>query len=911
MSTIKTEEVVKYLEEFKNQKFTADPVEYKEWQNWLEKQRNFFVKLKKQRLEDFSFEEYVKMLDFIHAFNNLPLAKAKAKNPKNIKISDIRKTLIYLIHGEGEDEKKFNEVFEGKYKLKTWGKSSTSELIGQLFADKYVLHNQKDKVVAQYFNIDQGFERGDLLGTKFIKYNKAIEPIIEMYKREIGLQNQNLTIPIEVDQFFNFTYDKLVEAGRLNTENEDKNQTNLIAEEILRRLKRGERVFLKSDDEYSVIKVDLRGKYRWNGWYESLQKAKEKSERLTGSITTGKIIRINSISESWEIIDQSGENNENINYWIISPGENAKYWDGFYDQGIIGIGWDEADLGDLKKYRNKEEIQKKLMKVYKDTYQNNNALACFEFANVMKPGDLLFVKKGRNELIGCGQVQSNYIYDDKRDRYKHIRKVKWLFKGNRTIDDKYKTPMKTLTNITQKQNHVEYYKQLINITDQSIKTNIMNNFPKNLILYGPPGTGKTYQSMKKAEELLMGQSAPETREEKIQSLISSFSLTELLGIIMTLRGQEKYSVPELKSDELLMIYFEKIRGRDKNINQSIWHYLQLNSNPDSKTVHTQNRSGAGFFDKDNESKWYLTDIGKDNFKDSEYLELVDKLKNIKTADKKDWKKYYKFITFHQSYSYEEFIEGIRPVLDEDNEVKYKVVDGVFKELVNQTKADPQNNYLLIIDEINRGNISKIFGELITLIEDDKRLGAENEIKTILPYSKEEFSVPQNLYIMGTMNTADRSIALLDVALRRRFDFEELMPLYDEIGLDKKDINGVNLGTLLKKLNKRIEVLIDRDHQIGHSYFMKINNREELKEIWDNKIVPLLQEYFYNDWEKLTKLLGKYDVEKNTGFVEQKKDGELKKWLGEDFSEYEEEYVGQIHEYESAQDLINALISFNG
>ena len=267
------------------------------------------------------------------------------------------------------------------------------------------------------------------------------------------------------------------------------------------------------------------------------------------------------------------------------------------------------------------------------------------------------------------------------------------------------------------------------------------------------------------------------------------------------------------------------------------------------------------------------------------------LEKVKTEAETDYDKVYDeyqelikngrvvFTTFHQAYGYEDFIEGIKPDISGGN-IIYNVKDGVFKRFCTHAFENNSENRVFIIDEINRGNISKIFGELITLIEDDKR----EKASVTLPYSGAQFTVPKNVYILGTMNTADRSIALMDTALRRRFTFVEMMPEPDVFVKEKNadgsikeeiTVNGVKIRSLLGEINNRIEYLYDREHTIGHAYFKKFINNEgaakDLKQIFKNAIIPLLQEYFYDDYEKIALVLGdaKFKSQEDRRFVIEK------------------------------------------
>lgn len=267
-------------------------------------------------------------------------------------------------------------------------------------------------------------------------------------------------------------------------------------------------------------------------------------------------------------------------------------------------------------------------------------------------------------------------------------------------------------------------------------------------------------------------------------------------------------------------------------------------------------------------------------------------------------KRYRFVTFHQSYGYEEFVEGLRPVLiapliapgaglaedvqdeeceaataadvadtespraqqdDDAGSVGYRIEKGAFWHLCDAARSDPEHRYAMLIDEINRGNLSRIFGELITLIETDKREGMPNALAVSLAYSREEFSVPKNVDIIATMNTADRSLALVDTALRRRFDFIEFKPDTSAGGfLEGRAIQvgteRIDIRRMLDTINLRIEALYDRDHRIGHAYFREIHpnaadNFQHLSQAFQSKVIPLLQEYFFEDWRKIQLVLG--------------------------------------------------------
>ncbi len=387
----------------------------------------------------------------------------------------------------------------------------------------------------------------------------------------------------------------------------------------------------------------------------------------------------------------------------------------------------------------------------------------------------------------------------------------------------------------------------------------------NLILYGPPGTGKTYLAKKIAEKIIANQIESQNEEIALQGIVDELQLYQLIALAMYDHDpKSQLSVDEIKVLPLIRTRYSMYPIKRQN--ESIWGSLQIHSNPESITINVANHQFPYLFNKTEEAKWYLDKEGIEyviqNF--SEDLDLLRK--NVQSLKESD---FVKWITFHQSFSYEEFIEGLRPVVDEETEGinHIEIVPGVFKTICARASAQSSFNYVLIIDEINRGNISRIFGELITLIEDDKREDAKNEISVVLPYSKDTFKVPKNLYLIGTMNTSDRSIALLDAALRRRFAFMEVIPNYEllqDIEVGSGDLT-INLAELLEYLNKKLQQTLDKDHQIGHSYFLKIGDYKKesridaLEFVWNYQILPFLEEYFYSQPDRFVEILKPFFV----------------------------------------------------
>ena len=434
---------------------------------------------------------------------------------------------------------------------------------------------------------------------------------------------------------------------------------------------------------------------------------------------------------------------DTVHYWIYSPGDGASKWDEFYKRGVMGLGWSE--IGDFSQYSSKDEMKAAMKEKIDPTRPYKNAAhATWQFLQEMKPGDIVFAKKGMHSVIGRGVVASEYIYDTEDPEYPNIRKVNWTNTG--AWEHPGQAVMKTLTDITSYTDYVAKLNSLIDVNEDEDDV--------------------------EPEETVFPEYTPEKFLEEVY--MDGDSYDTLVELIRMKRNVILQGAP----------------GVGKTFAAKRLAYSMMGCKDQNRVMMVQ---------------------------------------------------------FHQSYTYEDFIEGFRPSSTSNN---FEIKKGAFASFCQKAAEDPDNEYFFIIDEINRGNLSKIFGELFMLIENDKRGNALQ-----LLYSGDKFSVPPKLYIIGMMNTADRSLAMLDYALRRRFAFFEMKPGFESEGFRdyKMAIENAKFDSLIDCVEKLNTVIAADDSLgdgfcIGHSYFCNLTaiTDKALSNIVEYEMVPLLKEYWYDE-----------------------------------------------------------------
>jgi 5-methylcytosine-specific restriction protein B len=592
----------------------------------------------------------------------------------------------------------------------------------------------------------------------------------------------------------------------------------------------------------------------------------------------------------------------------IAPGENAVYWEDCKNGGYICVGWD--DVGDLRQFNSRQEFkdrffQEYLQSLYKDRqYQAGIKADELWTLRELKPGDLIIANQGIKKILARGEViEPGYEWRDDRTDQKHVVHVKWDTSYAREI----KPPQRRWAFLTVAPVSADLYNQLFansGVKSPSKPLEVMIE-PKyieiadalerkgQVILYGPPGTGKTFTArrfavwwlMKKMndphasatvadktaaalaeEKLIVSSSSSKTWWVVANPGQSSWDTLPQDGGVAHQFGRLQKNYPLVRPNDLVIGYeaapAKRITAlasihRGLHMSETGEPQIELRSLARVENGLTYDELAADSVLGQSEPMRFRNQGMLFALEEPESEHLLNLLLDRDPALENKLKPksvvgHLTLLTFHGSYCYEDFIEGFRPIDRGTENLILRLQDGVFKRVCREAQLHPKEPFLVLIDEINRANITKVLGEIVTLFEKDKR-----GLVLTLPQSKDPFLIPENVFVLGTMNTADRSIKLLDVALRRRFAFVEFMS--DASLLRGAEIGSLDLGEFLDGLNRRIVASADREKQIGHSYLFHdgapISDRKEFGRTFRQEILPLLQEYCYDDYSTLADYIG--------------------------------------------------------
>lgn len=575
-------------------------------------------------------------------------------------------------------------------------------------------------------------------------------------------------------------------------------------------------------------------------------------------------------------------NKKDSHVWMYSPGENARKWGECTKDGIMSLGWD--GLGDLSEYENRDSMREQMRQLYgmEGSYMNDS-LATWEFINEIQVGDIVFAKRGRTHIIGRGTVASEYVYDGNRKEYKHIRRIQWSEVGDWETQEFQ--AMKTLTDIT---GYKDYVKRLTILVTGGVVPDEQCNYY--WLCANPSVWSMTDWPVGEEQDYTLYNDNGNKRH-----IFRNFTDAKAGDRVICYEANPTKQVTALaivsKENDGKHIWFEKVESLMTPI-----PYATIKENADLQKMEFLVNPNGSFFKLTKEEYDVIMDLirgsnkgasrevmleaySREDFLDEVYMsedELTDLeslLKNKKNIimqgapgvgktfcarrlayeimGEKDQSRV-SLVQFHQNYSYEDFILGYRPSGSD-----FELHRGIFYKFCINAANNPDKPYFFIIDEINRGNLSKIFGELLMLIEKDYR-----GEKLTLAYNGENFFVPKNVYIIGMMNTADRSLAMIDYALRRRFSFYDMRPGFQSAGFKKYQAALANprfdrLIGKVEELNRAIAMdeSLGSGFELGHSYFCGRKNGVDdawLRQVVNYDIVPMLYEYWFDNRSEVKK-----------------------------------------------------------
>ena len=598
-------------------------------------------------------------------------------------------------------------------------------------------------------------------------------------------------------------------------------------------------------------------------------------------------------NQAWIASSQAGEGDR---YWVIAPGEKAEFWEEWKDDGLVAIGWDS--LGDLRNYDSKEAIVREFQKQSGDkTAKKNSATACHQFCRTMKKGDYVFAKKGTSELLGFAEVISDYIYEPSRPKFHHVRRVEWEAYGNWQLPTELKNiPLKTLTDVTTREPLLKWILPLVKGKIEPPGNGGENywwlNANPQRWSFADIGIGEKQHystTNERGNKRRVYKYFGEVREGDIllgYTTSPGMEISAILKITKRLHSREGTEAIEIAKIEDLKV---PVSLKDLRVHPGLQNCEPIRSiqgslfkvEPEEYEIirdiideRNPPRQGVPPYTKEEALKdLFITEGEFDNIIDALQFKKNVVLQGPPGVGKTFMAKRFAYtlmeerddsriemIQFHQSYSYEDFMQGYRP----NDDGKFDLKNGVFHEFCRRAQRDTGKSYVFIIDEINRGNLSKIFGELMLLIEADKR-GKVFEVP--LTYAKTadvRFYIPENLHFIGTMNTADRSLAMVDYALRRRFSFITLEPQFG----NPKFKDHLTAGGVSRELCDKILVRIGNlneqiandtknlgpGYRIGHSFFCCELHNAPHDENWYKRVIkheiePLLGEYWFDDPDK--------------------------------------------------------------